>query len=66
METVIALQRCFNPRLREGGDQSIQATEFEGDVSIHASAREATTNALFTRLPQHVSIHASAREATIA
>ena len=54
----------FNPRAREGRDDSTLADEvFEG-VSIHAPARGATT------IPRHpapslvVSIHAPARGAT--
>ena len=33
---------CFNPRLREGGDQATTAAIYDRMVSIHASAREAT------------------------
>mgnify|MGYP007055111104 CR=1 FL=1 len=33
----------FNPRLREGGDGETNAEERTENISIHASAREATT-----------------------
>ena len=36
------LSPCFNPRLREGGDIAHLSQSLTGDVSIHASAREAT------------------------
>ena len=55
---------CFYPRLREGGDiQRFHFISLRG-VSIHASAREATSHCLVLCLRGKVSIHASAREAT--
>ncbi len=36
------LSLCFNPRLREGGDQKDRSDWVDEDVSIHASAKEAT------------------------
>ncbi len=54
----------FNPRLREGGDHNIRATPMFSLVSIHASAREATSVRRFKVNALVVSIHASAREAT--
>ena len=34
--------RDFNPRLREGGDSNLQSVPFASNISIHASAKEAT------------------------
>ena len=34
----------FNPRLREGGDANIKKISFLKNISIHASAKEATGN----------------------
>ena len=56
----------FNPRLREGSDdRDYYIYRIRYDISIHASAREATrhTPVLLSLLP--ISIHASAREATL-
>src|SRR5690606_17923956 len=36
------LSLCFDPRLRAGGDLVNASDIYFGDVSIHASAREAT------------------------
>ena len=55
----------FNPRLREGGDKSVKIYHLADDVSIHASAREATSIQGVFQLLFEVSIHASAREATL-
>ena len=54
----------FNPRLREGGDIDGVLSECRASVSIHASAREATSQNLTDQRIRNVSIHASAREAT--
>ena len=54
----------FNPRLREGGDAAHFCALDCDDVSIHASAREATRTTRLVFTPLWVSIHASAREAT--
>ena len=55
----------FNPRLREGGDIIPQIADADGgDISIHASAREATYYYPQTTFFHSISIHASAREAT--
>ena len=54
----------FNPRLREGGDPGEQGNPVTSDVSIHASAREATCYRGRGNKANLVSIHASAREAT--
>ena len=41
--------RCFNPRLREGGDDKRLASPLtQRKVSIHASAREATNHCQYT------------------
>ncbi len=40
--TPVAGLPCFNPRLRTGGDRGREASPHRQDVSIHASAREAT------------------------
>ena len=34
----------FNPRLREGGDMELDAEDDINNISIHASAKEATAN----------------------
>ena len=54
----------FNPRLREGGDvyEAFYADKYF--ISIHASAREATSLQSSILLLKNISIHASAREAT--
>ena len=55
----------FNPRLRAGGDDWVLVfIPWFAHVSIHASAREATSRHTGFRLLDNVSIHASAREAT--
>ena len=41
----IGLQHHFNPRLREEGDEHLEAFGIASDISIHASAREATATA---------------------
>ena len=54
----------FNPRLREGGDSAIPEEIDLTTISIHASAKEATTFSHALHLPKVISIHASAKEAT--
>ena len=54
----------FNPRLREGGDISIFLNAVEIDISIHASAKEATNLSIGYCYLTEISIHASAKEAT--
>ncbi len=54
----------FNPRLRAGGDKSVDPLLLEHDVSIHASAQEATSTDTPLHRSSFVSIHASAQEAT--
>ena len=54
----------FNPRLRTGGDLGQVREAGSWQVSIHASAREATSVILEPSTEERVSIHASAREAT--
>jgi len=56
--------RCFDPRLREGGDSHSDVCRSRILVSIHASAREATARERIEEHLHFVSIHASAREAT--
>ena len=59
-------ENYFNSRLREGGDVDLDENEEEGDeISIHASAREATAGDLEQITEETISIHASAREATV-
>ncbi|MDK2931710.1 MAG: hypothetical protein PWR07_1841 [Bacillota bacterium] len=58
-------RRCFNPRLRAGGDFSGCSYGPSLDVSTHASAREATAFLNLLPLTRCVSTHASAREATV-
>ena len=56
----------FNPRLRTGGDHfPADGHKAALNVSIHASAREATPCSQCADDPYLVSIHASAREATV-
>ena len=43
------LYKNFNPRLREGGDKKEWKVRFMGNISIHASAREATQFAHLTK-----------------
>ena len=54
----------FNPRTREGCDQSQQIDFAPATVSIHAPARGATKNVGMLNRPMLVSIHAPARGAT--
>ena len=54
----------FNPRLREGGDDIYHAPSCCKKISIHASAKEATTVPLALSFALIISIHASAKEAT--
>ena len=54
----------FNPRLREGGDVNVVIKDALKDISIHASAKEATAVRRYTALGSTISIHASAKEAT--
>ena len=55
----------FNPRLREGGDYIIPSSTHSCKcISIHASAKEATTLANTDVRGLGISIHASAKEAT--
>ena len=54
----------FNPRLREGGDVKEGQILLIIDISIHASAREATGLIIKKYVNDYISIHASAREAT--
>ena len=62
----ILLESChFNPRLREGGDSCMPfSCGSVPYISIHASAREATTVLKGFVFADKISIHASAREAT--
>ena len=56
----------FNPRLREGGDDHPDRTVHTiRQISIHASAKEATRHQSRLDLFSIISIHASAKEATI-
>ena len=54
----------FNPRLRVGGERYACAQTGVSEVSIHASAWEATPQPPSELLAEPVSIHASAWEAT--
>ena len=55
----------FNPRLREGGDDSLKIGADGKLISIHASAKEATPLTLAGNFRGwRISIHASAKEAT--
>ena len=54
----------FNPRLREGGDEFNATIDSLVDISIHASAKEATFVTLAIKDTAYISIHASAKEAT--
>ena len=54
----------FNPRLREGGDEFNATIDSLVDISIHASAKEATILRRAFTSALKISIHASAKEAT--
>ena len=54
----------FNPRLREGGDHYGVGWLPTQKISIHASAKEATSPYVEPFLTVNISIHASAKEAT--
>ena len=55
----------FNPRLREGGDACHSGNQGHRiQISIHASAKEATYSGFVYYESQFISIHASAKEAT--
>ena len=54
----------FNPRLREGGDGWLDCESSAVGISIHASAKEATSLSHTIKLSFRISIHASAKEAT--
>ena len=56
--------RNFNPRLREGGDLVGGTYSNGSDISIHASAKEATISQFRLGADHTISIHASAKEAT--
>ena len=60
----LTLRPNFNPRLREGGDPQPDAASATIIISIHASAREATSSIVIGTMTSCISIHASAREAT--
>ena len=55
----------FNPRLREGGDV-VEMANIQNvfEISIHASAKEATSDEELYEVFGIISIHASAKEAT--
>ena len=55
---------CFNPRVREGRDELAVVNDLEGEVSIHASVKDATGGSHFLRHGSPVSIHASVKDAT--
>ena len=59
-----AANSCFNPRVREGRDEMVADVQQTIKVSIHASARDATSLPGLLTAPSVVSIHASARDAT--
>ena len=55
----------FNPRLREGGDVAEGLVyDMFSEISIHASAKEATGRNPLKPQKRLISIHASAKEAT--
>ena len=54
----------FNPRLREGGDNSDKGKKVNKDISIHASVKEATEMDRISSTYRQISIHASVKEAT--
>ena len=64
MLLLLKIQRNFNPRLREGGDLFSSRLLFWRQISIHASAKEATIRQRICGIPGRISIHASAKEAT--
>ena len=58
------LRHSFNPRVREGRDLLLNFRHHGITVSIHASARDATSHGHAVSAYGNVSIHASARDAT--
>ena len=54
----------FNPRFREGSDAPHIINKHLADISIHASAKEATHTIKAMASASSISIHASAKEAT--
>ncbi len=54
----------FNPRSREGSDETYKTRTQTGTISIHAPARGATVPLLALRDDRTISIHAPARGAT--
>ena len=59
-----AMRWYFNPRSREGSDQTDKQTEPTARISIHAPAKGATSMAPDTRRRLVISIHAPAKGAT--
>ncbi len=55
----------FNPRIRVGCDSAISGLPNSGNISIHASAWDATLDSLGKADIENISIHASAWDATI-
>ena len=54
----------FNPRVREGRDLFKQCWNTPGEVSIHASVKDATWPNVVRQSVIFVSIHASVKDAT--
>ena len=64
LDSAYPVKCYFNPRLREGGDDGTPDYRLDENISIHASAREATGYSPTCSEVVEISIHASAREAT--
>ena len=58
-------KRGFNPRICKRCDTSSTPVEDEGNVSIHASVKDATEHVNLLKAQISVSIHASVKDATL-
>ena len=63
--TYLELKQCFNPRAREGRDDTVPFGLYRGIVSIHAPVKGATCYFLLTLMRNNVSIHAPVKGATV-
>ena len=59
-----SMPKDFNPRSREGSDQTIASMIAQRPISIHAPVKGATTRCPFFPLTHQISIHAPVKGAT--
>ena len=64
MDTILCDGMDFNPRSREGSDESCSSNQQPVAISIHAPARGATEHLFGNKSAIAISIHAPARGAT--